>query len=130
MLLTAIYYWDSIFNFAPLRHLVFLLLTMPVIYDLVKDLFGKNKINPNKGLKIYALVLVSFYMLDWLVYMIETQLNDDPSDYFGYAMGYFSLLLLAPIMYSFAKDIFEHSKAPRNIFFITIFFIGVLIFAV
>ena len=62
-------------------------------------------------------------MLDWLAYMIETQLNDDPSDYFGYAMGYFSLLLLAPIMYSFAKDIFEHSKAPRNIFFITMFFI-------
>tara|TARA_Y100000994_G_scaffold47861_2_gene37492 strand:- start:1497 stop:1808 length:312 start_codon:yes stop_codon:yes gene_type:complete len=103
---------------------------MPVIYDLVKDLFGKNEPNPNKGIKIYALVLVSFYMLDWLAYMIETQLNDDPSDYFGYAMGYFSLLLLAPIMYSFAKDIFEHSKAPRNIFFITMFFIGVLIFAV
>ena len=119
MFLTVIFYWDSIFNFAPLRHLIFLLLTMPVIYDLIKTLFGKNEPNPNKGIKIYALVLVSFYMLDWLAYMIETQLNDDPSDYFGYAMGYFSLLLLAPIMFSFAKDIFEHSKAPRNIFFIT-----------
>ena len=130
MLLTAIFYWENIFVYAPLKNLVLFLLTMPVIYDLIKTLFGKNEPNPNKGIKIYALVLISFYMLDWLAYMIETQVNDDPSDYFGYAMGYFSLLLLAPIMYSFAKDIFEHSKAPRNIFFITIFFIGVLIFAV
>ena len=129
MLLTAIFYWENIFVYAPLKNLVLFLLTMPVIYDLIKTLFGKNEPNPNKGIKIYALVLISFYMLDWLAYMIETQVNDDPSDYFGYAMGYFSLLLLAPIMYSFAKDIFEHSKAPRNIFFITMFFIGVLIFA-
>ena len=130
MLLTAIFYWENIFVYAPLKNLVLFLLTMPVIYDLIKTLFGKNEPNPNKGIKIYALVLISFYMLDWLAYMIETQVNDDPSDYFGYAMGYFSLLLLAPIMYSFAKDIFEHSKAPRNIFFISMFFIGVLIFAV
>ena len=130
MLLTAIFYWENIFVYAHLKNLVLFLLTMPVIYDLIKTLFGKNEPNPNKGIKIYALVLVSFYMLDWLAYMIETQLNDDPSDYFGYAMGYFSLLLLAPIMYSFAKDIFEHSKAPRNVFFIIMFFIGVLIFAV
>ena len=130
MLLTAIFYWENIFVYAPLKNLVLFLLTMPVIYDLIKTLFGKNEPNPNKGIKIYALVLISFYMLDWLAYMIETQVNDDPSDYFGYAMGYFSLLLLAPIMYSFAKDIFEHSKAPRNIFFIIMFFIGVLIFAV
>ena len=130
MLLTATYYWDNIFDFAPLRHLVFLLLTMPVIYDLMKDLFGKNKLTPNKGIKIYALVLIGFYMLDWIPYMIETRINEDPSDYFGYAMGYFSLLILAPIMYSFAKDIFIQSKIPRNIFIVVVLFIGILIFVV
>ena len=130
MLLTATYYWDNIFDFAPLRHLVFLLLTMPVIYDLMKDLFGKNKLTPNKGIKIYALALIGFYMLDWIPYMIETRINEDPSDYFGYAMGYFSLLILAPIMYSFAKDIFIQSKIPRNIFIVVVLFIGILIFVV
>ena len=130
MLSTASYYWDNIFDYAPLRHLIFLLLTMPVIYDLTKDLFGKHKSPPNKGIKIYALTLISFYMLDWLVSMIKTQLNDDPSDYFGYAIGYFALLILAPIMYSFAKDIFVQSKIPRNIFIVIILFIGILIFAV
>jgi len=129
MLLTATYYWDNIFDFAP-WYLVFLLLIMPVIYDLIKDLFGKNKSAPNKGIKIYALTLMGFYMLDWLVYMFETRVNDDPSDYFGYAMGYFSLLILAPIMYSFAKDIFSQSKIPRNIFIVVILFIGILIFSV
>ena len=130
MLLTATYYWDNIFIYAPLRNLVFLLLTMPVIYDLAKDLFGKNKSAPNKVIKIYALTLISFYMLGWLVSMIETQLNDDPSDFFGYAIGYFALLILAPIMYSFAKDIFVQSKIPRNIFIVVILFIAILIFAV
>ena len=103
---------------------------MPVIYDLAKDLFGKNKSAPNKVIKIYALTLISFYMLGWLVSMIETQLNDDPSDFFGYAIGYFALLILAPIMYSFAKDIFVQSKIPRNIFIVVILFIAILIFAV
>ena len=130
MLLTATYYWDNIFIYTPLRNLVFLLLTMPVIYDLTKDLFGKNKSATNKGIKIYALTLISFYMLGWLVSMIETQLNDDPSDFFGYAIGYFALLILAPVMYSFAKDIFVQSKIPRNIFIVVILFIGILIFAV
>jgi len=130
MLLTATYYWDNIFIYTPLRNLVFLLLTMPVIYDLAKDLFGKNKSAPNKVIKIYALTLISFYMLGWLVSMIETQLNDDPSDFFGYAIGYFALLILAPIMYSFAKDIFVQSKIPRNIFIVVILFIAILIFAV
>ena len=130
MLLTATYYWDNIFIYTPLRNLAFLLLTMPVIYDLAKDLFGKNKSAPNKVIKIYALTLISFYMLGWLVSMIETQLNDDPSDFFGYAIGYFALLILAPIMYSFAKDIFVQSKIPRNIFIVVILFIAVLIFAV
>ena len=130
MLLTATYYWDNIFIYTPLRNLVFLLLTMPVIYDLAKDLFGKNKSAPNKVIKIYALTLISFYMLGWLVSMIETQLNDDPSDFFGYAIGYFALLILAPVMYSFAKDIFVQSKIPRNIFIVVILFIAILIFAV
>ena len=75
MLLTAIFYWENIFVYAPLKNLVLFLLTMPVIYDLIKTLFGKNEPNPNKGIKIYALVLISFYMLDWLAYMIETQVN-------------------------------------------------------
>ena len=130
MLLTATYYWDNIFIYTPLRNLVFLLLTMPVIYDLAKDLFGKNKSAPNKVIKIYALTLISFYMLGWLVSMIETQVNDDPSDFFGYAIGYFALLILAPVMYSFAKDIFVQSKIPRNIFIVVILFIAILIFAV
>ena len=69
-------------------------------------------------------------MFDWLVSMIITQLNDDPSDYFGYSIGYFALLILAPIMYSFAKDIFVQSKIPRNIFIVVILFIAILIFAV
>ena len=127
---TAIFYLEYTFILMPLRHLVLLLLTVPVIYVLTQDLFSKNELANSKGLKIYAFTYVCCYMLWWLVDMVDYLLHGAPSDYFLYAAGNIALLVLAPIMYSFAKDIFEHSKAPRNIFFITIFFIGVLIFAV
>ena len=130
MVFTAAFYLQYTFILMPLRHLVLLLLTMPVIYALTRDLFSKNISANNKDLKIYAFIYVSCYMLWWLADMVVYLLHGDPSEYFLYASGSFSLLILAPIMYSFAKDIFVQSKIPRNIFIVVILFIGILIFAV
>ncbi len=128
MVSTAASYLQYAFILMPLRHLVLLLLTMPVIYVLTQDLFSKNKPANSRGLKIYAFTYVCCYMLWWLGDMVGYLLYGAPSDYFRYAAGCIALLILAPIMYSFAKDIFVQSKAPRNIFITTIFFIGILMF--
>ena len=130
MVFTAAFYLQYTFILMPLRHLVLLLLTMPVIYMLTRDLFSKNKSANNKDLKIYAFIYVSCYMLWWLADMVDYLLHGDLSEYFLYASGSFSLLILAPIMYSFAKDIFVQSKIPRNIFIVVILLIGILTFAV
>ena len=48
------------------------LLVLPIIFDLISDLFNiKKNEKINKGLKIYSLTLISFYIVRWLALMID-----------------------------------------------------------
>ena len=47
-------------------------LVLPIIFDLTSDLFNTKKNEKiNKGLKIYSLTLISFYIVGWLAPMID-----------------------------------------------------------
>ena len=47
-------------------------LALPIIFDLTSDLFNiKKNEKINKGLKIYSLTLISFYIVGWLALMID-----------------------------------------------------------
>ena len=65
---------DAIHN-NPFRRYGLILLTIPVIYHLIQELFFKNKSAENNTLKIYSFVYICFYAL-WclfdIIYLIFT----------------------------------------------------------
>ena len=101
----------------PLRRYGLILMTTPVIYHLIQDLVVKNKPDQNKAFKTYSFAYVCFYVLWCLADIIYFALNmGHVSGYMAYMLYLTGMLLLAPVLYSFAKNIFLISKIPRYIF--------------
>ena len=104
---------SNAFHNNPLRRYGLLLLTIPVIYHLIQDLFFKNKTAKNKALKIYSLVYIFFYVLWCLFDIIYYALHmGHISGYMAYMLYLAGMLFIAPLLYSFTKNLFPESKAP------------------
>jgi hypothetical protein len=102
--------------------LVIFLLALPIIFDLASSLLSFKKDQKlNQGLKIYSFGALSLYTISWMIFMIDYLLYGRKSDYFGYGIGVFMLLLITPITYSYAKDVFGENRVVKNIFFILMF---------
>ena len=101
----------------PFRSYGLLLLTIPVIYHLIQELFLKNKSAENSTLKIYSFVYICFYAL-WclfdIIYLIFAM--GGISGYMAIMLYATGMLFLAPVLYSFAKNLFPKSKVPLYIF--------------
>ena len=118
---------SNAFHSNPLRRYGLLLLTIPVIYHLIQDLFFKNKTAKNKALKIYSLVYIFFYVLWCLFDIIYYALHmGHISGYMAYMLYLAGMLFLAPLLYSFTKNLFPESKAPIFIFIAYIILIFLL----
>ena len=100
-------------------NLVIFLLALPIIFDLASSLLSFKKDQKlNQGLKIYSFGALSLYTISWMIFMIDYLLYGRKSDYFGYGIGVFMLLLITPITYSYAKDVFGENRVVINIFWI------------
>jgi hypothetical protein len=101
-------------------------LVLPIIIDLTLDLFNiKKNQKINKGLKIYSLTLVSFYMVRWIALMIDYLIFGEESEYFIFGVGFFALFFATPVVYLFFKNVFGEKTCVKNIFYIvmTIYFL-------
>ena len=100
----------------PFRRFGLVLLTIPVIYHLIQDLFFKNKSTEKNTLKIYSLVYICFYVL-WCLFDIiyYTFTMGSISGYMAIMLYATGMLFLAPVLYSFAKNLFPKSKVPLYI---------------
>ena len=101
-------------------------LVLPIVIDLTLDLFNiKKNQKINKGLKIYSLTLVSFYMVRWIALMIDYLIFGEESEYFIFSVGFFSLFFATPVVYLFFKNVFGEKTCVKNIFYIvmTIYFL-------
>ena len=99
--------------------LINLFLALPIIFDLVTDLFGfKKSKRINRGLKIYSLPLILFYIASWLVIMIDYLLYGEKSGYFIFGIGFYAIFFATPVAYCFAKDVFYENRLVKNIFYI------------
>ena len=68
------------------------LLVLPIIFDLTSDLFNiKKNEKINKGLKIYSLTLIFFYIVRWLALMIDYLIFGEKSEYFIFGVGFFAV---------------------------------------
>ena len=102
-------------NYSLSRNLLVLLI-IPVIYHLIRELFFKNKLDQNKAFKIYAFGYVCFYVLWCLVDIVYFAFNmGHISGYMAYILYLTGMLFLAPVLYIFAKNIFHKNKTPRYI---------------
>lgn len=100
-------------------NLLTFLLAMPIIFDLISDLFNFKKDQKlNQKLKIYSFSALSLYTISWLMVMIEYVLLGQKSEYFGYGVGVFMLLLVTPITYGYAKEVFGENRVVQNSFYI------------
>lgn len=98
-------------------NLVIFLLALPIIFDLASSLLSFKKDQKlNQGLKIYSFGALSLYTISWMIFMIDYLLFGRKSDYFGYGIGIFMLLLITPITYSYAKDVFGENRVVINTF--------------
>lgn len=99
--------------------LVIFLLALPIIFDLASSLLSFKKDQKlHQGLKIYSFGALSLYTISWMIFMIDYLLYGRKSDYFGYGIGVFMLLLITPITYSYAKDVFGENRVVINTFWI------------
>ena len=113
-------------NYSLSRNLLVLLI-IPVIYHLMRELFFKNKPDQNKALKIYAFGYVCFYVLWCFVDIVYFAFNmEHISGYMAYMLYLTGMLFLAPVLYIFAKNIFNKNKTPRYILIGYIFLILIL----
>ena len=79
-------------------------LVLPIIFDLTSDLFNiKKNEKINKGLKIYSLTLISFYIVGWLALMIDYLIFGEKSEYFIFGVGFFAVFFATPVVYFFLK---------------------------
>ena len=102
-------------NYSLSRNLLVLLI-IPVIYHLIRELFFKNKLDQNKAFKIYAFGYVCFYVLWCFVDIVYFAFNmGHISGYMAYILYLTGMLFLAPVLYIFAKNIFHKNKTPRYI---------------
>lgn len=100
-------------------NLLTFLLAMPIIFDLISDLFNFKKDQKlNQKLKIYSFSALSLYTISWLMVMIEYVLLGQKSEYFGYGVGVFMLLVVTPITYGYAKEVFGENRVVQNSFYI------------
>ena len=100
-------------------NLLTFLLAMPIIFDLISDLFNFKKDQKlNQKLKIYSFSALSLYTISWLMVMNEYVLLGQKSEYFGYGVGVFMLLLVTPITYGYAKEVFGENRVVQNSFYI------------
>ena len=100
-------------------NLVIFLLALPIIFDLASSLLSFKKDQKlNQGLKIYSFGALSLYTISWMIFMIDYLLFGRKSDYFGYDIGILMLLLITPITYSYAKDVFGENRVVINTFWI------------
>ncbi len=102
------------------------LLVLPIIFDLTSDLFNiKKNEKINKGLKIYSLTLISFYIVRWLALMIDYLIFGEKSEYFIFGVGFFAVFFATPVVYLFFRNVFGEKTFVKNIFYIvmTIYFL-------
>ena len=100
-------------------------LVLPIIFDLTSDLFNiKKNEKINKGLKIYSLTLISFYIVGWLALMIDYLIFGEKSEYFVFGVGFFTVFFATPVVYLCFKNVFGERIFAKNIFYIvmTIYF--------
>ena len=94
-------------------------LALPIIFDLITDLLRIQKSKrANRGLKIYSLTLVLFYIASWLALMIDYILYGEKSEYFIFGIGVYAVFFIIPVAYCFAKDVFDENRFVKNIFYI------------
>ena len=92
-------------------------LVLPIIFDLTSDLFNiKKNEKINKGLKIYSLTLISFYIVGWLALMIDYLIFGEKSEYFIFGVGFFAVFFATPVVYFFFKNVFGEKTCVKNIF--------------
>ena len=97
---------------------IYCLLVLPIIFDLTSDLFNiKKNEKINKGLKIYSLTLVSFYIVRWITLMIDYPLFGEKSEYFIFGLGFFAVFFATPVVYLFFKNVFGEKTCVKNIFY-------------
>ena len=94
-------------------------LAIPIIFDLIADIFSlKKSKRANRGLKIYSLTLILFYITSWLVTMTDYILYGEKSGYFIFGVGVYAVFFAIPVAYCFAKDVFYETRLVKNIFYI------------
>ena len=92
-------------------------LALPIIFDLTSDLFNiKKNEKINKGLKIYSLTLISFYIVGWLALMIDYLIFGEKSEYSIFGVGFFAVFFATPVVYFFFKNVFGEKICVKNIF--------------
>ena len=106
---------DAIHN-NPFRRFGLIFLTIPVIYHLIQELFFKNKSAENNTLKIYSFAYICLYVL-WCLFDIiyYTFTMGGISGYMAIMLYASGMLLLTPVLYSFAKNLFPKNKVPLYI---------------
>ena len=116
---------DAIHN-NPFRRYVLVLFTIPVIYHLIQELFFKNKSAENNNLKIYSFAYICLYVL-WCLFDIiyYTFTMGSISGYMAIMLYATGMLFLAPVLYSFAKNLFPKSKVPLYILIAYVVFVCV-----
>ena len=106
---------DAIHN-NPFRRYGLILLTIPVIYHLIQELFFKNKSAENNTLKIYSFVYICFYAL-WclfdIIYLIFTM--GGISGYMAIMLYATAMLFLAPV-YTVSQKTYSLKAKFRYIF--------------
>ena len=102
------------------------ILVLPIVFDLISDLFNiKKNEKINKGLKIYSLTLISFYIFEWLALMLDYLIFGEKSEYFISGVGFFAVFSATPVVYLSLKNVFGDKTCVKNIFYIvmTIYFL-------
>ena len=110
----------------PLRRYGLILMTTPVIYHLIQELFFKSKSAENNNLKIYSFAYICLYVL-WCLFDIiyYTFTMGSISGYMGIMLYATGMLFLAPVLYSFTKNLFPKSKVPLYILIAYVVFVCV-----
>ena len=109
-----------------LRRYGLILMTIPVIYHLIQELFFKNKSAENNNLKIYSFAYICLYVL-WCLFDIiyYTFTMGSISGYMAIMLYATGMLFLAPVLYSFTKNLFHKSKVPLYILIAYVVFVCV-----